>query len=262
MKYYAVSDVHGHLKELKAALVEAGFFRERGPCKLVMCGDLLDRGKEARALVEFMLELMRENKLIYVLGNHEELLLRCMQDVARGELYDIACGSSYHCHNGTWDTMLQLAKMTEEEGFSNPNELVLRVKESRLYKELLTICVDYYETPHYVFVHGWIPCHVEGYSPYYNCRPHRGWRGADAEAWRRARWYNGMDLATRHHITVAGKTVVCGHMHSSYGHSRIEGKCPEWGLAADHSPFYADGIIAIDGATASSGMVNCIVIDD
>ena len=60
----------------------------------------------------------------------------------------------------------------------------------------------------------------------------------------------------------SGKTVVCGHFHTSYGHSKFERKCTEFGEDADFSPFYAEGIIAIDGCTAHSGKVNCIVIED
>ena len=36
----------------------------------------------------------------------------------------------------------------------------------------------------------------------------------------------------------------------------------EFGENADHSPYYANGIIAIDACTAHSGQVNCLVIDD
>ena len=58
------------------------------------------------------------------------------------------------------------------------------------------------------------------------------------------------------------KTIVCGHWHSSWGHCRLEGKCSEFGKDSDFSPFYAEGIIAIDGCTAYSGRVNCIVLED
>ena len=71
-----------------------------------------------------------------------------------------------------------------------------------------------------------------------------------------------MDMAVRFKITEHNKTVVCGHYHTSYGHSIYEHKCSEFGKDADFSPFYADGIIAIDGCTAVSSKVNCIVIDD
>ena len=58
------------------------------------------------------------------------------------------------------------------------------------------------------------------------------------------------------------KTVICGHYHASYGHSVINDTCSEYGADADFSPFYADGIIAIDACAAASGKINCVVVED
>ena len=52
------------------------------------------------------------------------------------------------------------------------------------------------------------------------------------------------------------KTIVCGHFHSAWGHQVFEGK------KNDFSPYYDEGIIAIDGCTSYTRMVNCIVIED
>ena len=262
MKYYVVADVHGFYTELIAALREAGFFDDKEPHKVIFCGDMYDRGKETLLLVEFLLKLMKEDKLIYILGNHEELLISCLQEISRGGVHEIASGMSHHYTNGTWDTLLQIAEMSEYEAYRNPHELVRRVMRSPLYRKLLTVCVDYYETPNYVFVHGWVPCYSEGYRPSVRYKFNPKWRDADVNSWYKARWFNGMELACKHHLTVPGKTVVCGHFHTSYGHAHIEHKSPEWGNGADFSPFCADGIIALDACTAVSGKINCIVIED
>lgn len=262
MKYYVVSDVHGYCTHLKKALGDAGFFGDTEPCKLIVCGDLLDRGDEARELVDFMKELKDEGRLIYILGNHEQLLVECMQQIARGEIYAIAGGMSHHRSNGTWDTLIQISGLTESEAYGNPNELIRRVRGSVFYRELLPFGVDYFETERYVFVHGWIPYIIEtdGFVAKRIYDP--DWRDADSDGWRRARWSNGMELSCKYRINEPDKTVVCGHWHASYGHSRFENKGTEWGRDADHSPFFGDGIIAIDGCTAVSQSVNCIVIDD
>lgn len=47
MKYYVVADVHGFFDELKFALTEKGFFTDTEQHKLIVCGDLFDRGKQA-----------------------------------------------------------------------------------------------------------------------------------------------------------------------------------------------------------------------
>lgn len=44
MKYYVTADVHGFYSILHDALEEAGFFTETQPHKLIILGDLFDRG--------------------------------------------------------------------------------------------------------------------------------------------------------------------------------------------------------------------------
>jgi serine/threonine protein phosphatase 1 len=262
MKYYVVADVHGFYDELKMALEEAGFFAETEPCKLVVCGDLLDRGKQVAEVVDFMLELQKKGQLIYICGNHEDLLVECLQSISRGDVYEIAVGMSHHHSNGTWDTLLQLSGMASYEAIMRPNAFVRAVMQSDFYKKLLPDALDFYETGRYVFVHGWIPCIISGYRPFCEYRYDPEWRFASYEARKRSRWVNGMELACKKKILVPGKTVVCGHFHTSYGHAVIEHNGSEFDGDADFSPFYADGIIAIDACTAFSHKVNCIVIED
>ena len=152
--------------------------------------------------------------------------------------------------------------MTEKEAYNYPDELVRRVMNSKLYKKLLTCCVDYYETPNYVFVHGWIPCFMEGDRANAKYRYNPDWRNADVRDWQRARWLNGMEVACKHRVIEPGKTVVCGHWNTSYGHAHINHTSDEWGAGADFSPFKAEGILAIDASTANSSMMNCIIIED
>lgn len=108
MKYYVVSDVHGYYSHLKKALEEAGFFEEKEPCILIVCGDLLDRGWEAKELIEFMIQLLKEGKLIYILGNHEELLVQCLQEIARGDSV-----KQHHYLNRTGIACFKLVKWTK-----------------------------------------------------------------------------------------------------------------------------------------------------
>ena len=78
--------------------------------------------------------------------------------------------------------------------------------------------------------------------------------------WRVARTRNGMELAVKHGVTEAGKTVVVGHWHTSYGHA-LDNKCTERGADAITTPYYADGIIALDANTYMHRKVNCIVLE-
>ena len=116
--------------------------------------------------------------------------------------------------------------------------------------------LDYFETEHYVFTHGWIPSIPNRDKSYSYIS---SWREADREQWNQARWFNGMDAVQ---TADENKTIVCGHWHTSYGHSKYEHRGTEFGEDADFSPYYGPGIIAIDACTAFSGKVNCLVIED
>lgn len=262
MRYYVVSDVHGFYDELIKALTEQGFFEDKEPHKLIVCGDLLDRGKQTNELVKFALDLLQKDELIYIRGNHEDLLETLLQDLS-GEfadraLWGIIQGTSYHVHNGTWQSAVDLSEMGIGYIYKDPIKGVEEIKKSEYYTKLLQTAIDYYETDNYIFVHGWIPVKdMRGVLEYRD-----DWRTASKEDWSSARWYCGMDMAMRFKITEPNKTIVCGHYHTSYGHSIYEHKCSEFGEDADFSPFYADGIIAIDCCTALSSKVNCVVIDD
>lgn len=221
MRYYVVSDVHGYYTYFRQALTEAGFFDDVEPHKLILCGDLLDRGQEANQLIDFMIELLEKDMLIYILGNHEELFVQCLQEIARGGVHEIASGVSHHYFNKTWDTLLQISKMSETEAYNRSSELVRCVMSSPFYRQLLPICVDYFETSRYIFTHGWIPCFqdMDGYNVKYSFDP--DWREADITSWHKARWCNGRDLACKYHIIEPSKTIVCGHWHTSYGHAHM-----------------------------------------
>lgn len=257
MKYYVTADVHGYFTEFKTVLAEQGFFEDTEPHKLVICGDLFDRGVEALQLQEFILERLSKNQVILIRGSHEDLTLDL--------LHDWSCNSYLHRHhhlNGTVDTICQLTGFSEREVFTKPNEVGKAFLLNPLIQTIIPAMVDYFETEHYIFVHGWIPCtpiSVSSTEKEYVSIPE--WRNAGKELWDKARWINGMEAA-RAGIIEPGKTIVCGHWHCSFGHSRYEHDGSEFEINANFSPYYADGIIALDACTALSGKVNCIVIED
>lgn len=101
MRYYVVSDIHGYYTQMKSALEKAGFFSDTTPHKLIMLGDLFDRGHEAKQLQQFILEQMEQDKIILIRGNHEDLFVELVTT-------DAGMPYSYHKSNGTYDTALQL----------------------------------------------------------------------------------------------------------------------------------------------------------
>ena len=263
MKYklFVISDTHSFFSETKKALTDAGYFSYKGPKKVVLCGDAFDRGKESREMESFLMKLMKKNELIYIRGNHEDLML-IMLDNLLNDIESFSDGSSYHLRNRTFDTASQLTMLSYPELLLNPHDFISRGRQTDFVKKLIPATVNYFETKNYIFVHGWIPCNIEkvyGYR-FYQFRP--DWRNATEKEWDAARWINGMDAACYYNCIEDGKTIVCGHWHSSFGHSKIHKICTEFGEDAVFEPFIDNGIIAIDACTIHSGKVNCIVIED
>jgi hypothetical protein len=261
VKLFVVADVHGFYDELIAALKEKGWFDYTGKKKLVLCGDAMDRGPKAWKLEAFLMELLANDELIFVRGNHEDLMLWMFDDI-KNDMESFRDQRSDHIHNKTLDTALQLSMMTLDEFFAKPKELINRTKKTDFVKTLIPASVNYFETKNYIFVHGWIPCKVERVYGIKSYTYMPNWRKASEQDWIGARWINGMYAAYMHDVLEYGKTIVCGHWHASYGHSRLKHICSEHGPDAIYDPYYDNGIIAIDTCTARTKRINCLVIDD
>lgn len=259
MKYYVVSDVHGFYTPMMSALKEKGFFEDKEPHKLIVCGDLFDRGEEAEKIQDFICDLLEKDLVILIRGNHEDLIEELVENFSY--LMTINILVSHHWHNQTPQTVFQLTHSNLHEAITKPEKIARKMRKTPFFRKILPAMADYYETEKYVFVHGWIPADgVGGSRPLY-FYPIENWRESGVDRWKDARWINGM-FAALCGVTEPGKTIVCGHWHASYGHSVPEGKCSEFGDDADFTPYYGEGVIAIDACTARSGFVNCIVLED
>ena len=64
MKYYVTADIHGFYSILRSSLEDAGYFQDKDPHKLIILGDLFDRGKEALQLQDFILDLMGRDEVL------------------------------------------------------------------------------------------------------------------------------------------------------------------------------------------------------
>ena len=73
MKYYITADIHGFYTEFHKALDEAGYFTDPKPHKLIILGDIFDRGQEAVEMQRFILSLLEQDAVILVRGNPEDL---------------------------------------------------------------------------------------------------------------------------------------------------------------------------------------------
>lgn len=257
MRYYVISDIHSFYTKLKKTLTEAGFFEDKDPHKLIVCGDLFDRGSEPKELQEFILDLMEKDQVILIRGNHEDIMLDLVS-----EWNDRGYRDYYFVANGTLETALLLTDSKVEDLENNDEAIYNKLLETPYVQNIIPATVNYFETDHYIFVHGWIPCwavRCDLGMRYLGFEDN--WREHNTDSWKRARWYNGMEAAHKG-IIEEGKTIVCGHRYCSFGHCYYENDGEELGESSNFNPYYAKGIIAIDACTAFSGLMNCIVIED
>jgi serine/threonine protein phosphatase 1 len=77
---YVIGDIHGRLDLLERLLADIEEDIERRPVRkplLVFLGDLIDRGPSSAQVVERLRTYRRDNiRTVFLLGNHEEVLLR------------------------------------------------------------------------------------------------------------------------------------------------------------------------------------------
>ncbi len=88
MRVYAIGDLHGRLDLLRDLLDKISADRaSRGAAlnKIIFLGDYIDRGGNARTLLDFLSAGSIDGfKTIYLVGNHEDYLLRIMDDTTIG----------------------------------------------------------------------------------------------------------------------------------------------------------------------------------
>ena len=72
MKYFVCADIHGFYNEWMKALDEKGFDLNNDLHKIIICGDLFDRGRQPKEIINFILS--HKDKFILIRGNHEDLM--------------------------------------------------------------------------------------------------------------------------------------------------------------------------------------------
>lgn len=240
MKYFVSADIHGFFDEWQKALKEKEFDLNNPNHKIIICGDLFDRGRQPKEIIDYI--LAHEDKIILVRGNHEDLL----EDMIR-ENYSSCVDEK----NGTKQTIDDLRRILN----LNDKYSMLEVSQKSNLQYVVDKCVNYYETEHYIFVHAFIPLSDDWeYDKY--------WRYASANRWKEARWINPV-IPYKKKVYDPDKIIVCGHWHcSALWHEVDPNKYDEFGPKANFEPFISEHIIAIDACTSYSKKVNVVVIED
>jgi serine/threonine protein phosphatase 1 len=182
---YAVGDIHGTLDKLDELLgtlpLEAGD-------EVVFLGDYVDRGPNARGVVDRLIAFSRDWPCTFLIGNHESMFLDYVGWT--GEYYD---KGEYFLANGGIETLLSYGvrdfEAVERAGMELPPE------HARFFREL----VPYHRSGDYLFVHAGLGVPELGLSDV-DCALERA-RPSDL-------LWNRMSGDLRH---LLGVTLVYGH---------------------------------------------------
>ncbi|MED2737250.1 metallophosphoesterase [Bacillus toyonensis] len=221
--YFVVGDIHGCYEEMKEILKHWNKDKER----LVLLGDLIDRGPDSLACVQLAMKLVKEYGAIVLSGNHEELFCEWLNmendlDFYYMDIFDNTIKALLHSEK---NVLIRLSK----------DEISSRIKI--LYPEVLEFMGNrplYYETGKLLFVHA-------------GCNLTPNWKD-DAEKdclWIRSPFIYGKNKT--------GKHIVFGHTPTSNIHIDKSNKIWE-------SP--CGSKTGIDGGCVFGGQLNAIVIND
>ena len=130
MRYYVTSDTHGFYDELISQLKSAGYFDDTDPHKLIILGDLMDRGNQAKELQDFVIDLIEKDAVVLVRGNHEDLY----EELAT---VDHGLPLGHHISNGTYDTALQLTGYDMAMAGIRNYDFADAAKETAFYKIII-----------------------------------------------------------------------------------------------------------------------------
>ena len=136
---YAIGDIHGRLDRLDMLL--AGLDLCEGD-RLVFLGDYIDRGPEAKGVIDRLLEVQQHYECIFLLGNHESMFLDFLG--WKGKHY--FAGEAF-LGNGGVETLLSYDyfEVGEDEG----RHIELPPEHEQFYKSLRLT----YHEGEYLFVH-------------------------------------------------------------------------------------------------------------
>lgn len=138
-----VGDIHGKLNLFNRLLEKIEY--QAGEDRLILIGDLVDRGEDSRGVVARAIELQRKspNTLIVIRGNHEAMMLAALAypESEQAELW---------YYNGGIETLQSY--MDEDGNLEVPEE----------HWDFMASLPTWYEDDHAIYVHASLPENEEG----------------------------------------------------------------------------------------------------
>jgi serine/threonine protein phosphatase 1 len=182
----AIGDIHGCSRALEALI---GAIEPQADDLIVTLGDCVNRGPDSRGVLEQLIALERQCKLISLLGNHDEMFLQLLTDANAGRPRAL---SSWLRMGG--DTTL--ASYGAPPGKTTWADLTRIPAEHAAFIER---CRAYYETATHIFVHA-------NYDPVLPM---------NEQPFELLRWESLRDVIPDAHCS--GKIVIAGHSSQKTG---------------------------------------------
>lgn len=153
LRLYAIGDIHGRL-DLLARMhdlirEDARHASEGATKRIIYLGDYIDRGLDSRGVIDALLEPIPGFERVFLMGNHEEALLRFLEEPEFGPMWCSVGGDetlmSYGVH-------LSRELKSQEERFEKARgDLDAQLPaEHRAFLQRLDLCHD---VDPYFFVH-------------------------------------------------------------------------------------------------------------
>ena len=189
MRLYAVGDIHGHnalLVEMLAAIERDIISAPTADNVVVFLGDLIDRGPDSAGVVERLRTVAGPYKSVFLMGNHEEVLIRILD----GEDQLVGDWLRFGGHECAKSYGLDPASLRSVGGACAAKAIREAVPAS--HQDFLRSFVDSFSAGDYLFVHAGIRPGVP----------------LDQQTLADLRWIRSPFLEYRHRHP---KTVVHGH---------------------------------------------------
>ena len=153
---YAIGDVHGRLDLLDGLLRQiAEDHRARGDDArplLVLLGDLIDRGPDSRGVIERLLSTALPGfQTLALCGNHEEALLRLLDEEEPGLLDQWLHFGGDACVRSYGEDPLRLSSLTEADAVARLRQVI-----PQAHQDFLRSLADTFMFGEYLFVHAGI----------------------------------------------------------------------------------------------------------
>lgn len=242
MKYFLFTDPHGHFTELKEALLAARYDETNENHMLIGMGDYFDRGKENAQMAKFLLDQHKKGKAVYILGNHDQMLIDFLTGKGDG---------IFNCiHNGFGETIQDLSGLMHWQYIANDQDYAVKKIKGNFpgLLKLLTEMKEEIRIGDYIITHA-------GYSNDFGSSIFH-------DKWSVNNWAHTEKFVQDFHtatIYEPNKKYIFGHWHAfqlrqKFGYSYTNKPTPE--------PFVHKNFIGLDACTALTKKVNVYIIED